>query len=349
MVNRGFGIELERPAYYGDTTIQPANFDPDWWSEVADANFGLNDDPVTKSGSSRMVKKARAGYMKPKGTTKDDADLQKLAWYFRGYLDNYKYTAGASGATIHTHEFWGGEIKELQSFRGVAVYDMLEKYFYGLLVDKLSLECSLDGMTVGTEWVYKTEKANILTGSQEFDVPDALTNEDIFIMGYDVDLFLNNNPLDGVSTSLKFDGNNNHNVDNTLGLGSRNPQKRACAQLRENGLEIATTLTHDTVRSILDAEYGEIGAIQPSSCKLLQLPLKIQITHCESSNLLGEIVFPNCTLNVTYDFSGADNIPVTMKLGSLGRGTAIMANNSEIETDMYVKLVNNQVALAAKQ
>ena len=105
MVDRGFGIELE--GTYGDTTVAKSNFDPDWWNQAEEVDFSLGDEPVTRSGGSRMNKRARAGIMKPTGSTSADADLQQLAWYFRGYLDNYKYTAGSSGSTVHTHEYWG--------------------------------------------------------------------------------------------------------------------------------------------------------------------------------------------------------------------------------------------------
>lgn len=122
MVDRGFGLELEET--YGDTSVSKSSFDPNFWNQAEEVEFKLNDEPITKSGGSRMNKRARAGIMKPTGSTSADADLQQLTWYFRGYLDNYVYTAGSGD--VHTHEFYGGEGKELQSFRGIAVYDMLK-------------------------------------------------------------------------------------------------------------------------------------------------------------------------------------------------------------------------------
>ena len=78
---------------------------------------------------------------------------------------------------------------------------MLKKYLYGLLCDGMSLEVSDESMTVGADWIYKTEKAGIIGQSGEtFTRPDELTAEQIFIMFYDVSLKLNNLPLDGVST-----------------------------------------------------------------------------------------------------------------------------------------------------
>ena len=345
-MDRGFGLEIE--STYGEMVSKSA-FDPDFWNQAESVEFALNDEPVTKSGGSRMNKRARAGIMKPTGSTEADADLQQLAWYFRGYLDNYKYTAGASSATVHTHEFWGGEGKELTSFRGIAVYDMLKKYLYGLLEDKLSLEVSDEGMSVSADWIYKTEKAGIIGSSGEtFTRPDALTNEEIFIMFYDVSLKLNNQALDGVSTSFSFEGNNNHDVDSTIGLGSRYPQKRALAGKRENELSITTTLTADTVRSILNAQYGEVNALEPSSCKLLQLPLEVNVAHCENAQISCKILFPKCTVRVEYNMSGVDIIEATLSLDTLGSGKVTLADNkTEVETDMYVKLVNNQEEITA--
>ena len=344
MVDRGFGIELEES--YGNMVAKSA-FDPDWWNQSEDIDFKLNDEPVTRSGSSRMNKRARAGVMKPTGSTTADADLQQLAWYFRGLLDNYVYTAGENGATVHTHEFYGGEGRELPSFRGIYVADMLKKYLYGMLIDTFKLSVSNENMTAETSWIYKTEKAGIIGSNGEtFTEPDDLTNENIFIMFYDVSLKLNNLALDGVSTAFEMETNNNHNVDGTIGLGSRYPQKRAQAGKRENSLSITTTLTSDTVRSILDAEYGEVGALEPTSCKLLQLPLEMNIAHCENPNISCKVLFPKCTVRVEYSLSGVDDIEVTITLDTLGSGTATLADGTtEVETDMYVKLVNNQEEL----
>ena len=343
-MDRGFGLELE--STYGDTTVSKSNFDPNFWNQADDVDFKLNDDPITRSGGSRMNKRARAGIMKPTGSTSADADLQQLTWYFRGFLDNYVCTEGATPATGHTqtyiHEFYGGEGKELPSFRGIAVFDMLKKYLYGMLEDGLSLEVSDEGMTVSADWIYKTEKAGIIgVSGEDFTRPDALTAEQIFIMFYDVSLKLNNAALDGVSTAFKFEGKNNHDVDSTIGLGSRYPQKRALAGKRENTLEITTTLTSDTVRSILNAQYGEVNALEPTSCKLLQLPLELNIAHCEDSDLACKIVFPKCTVRVEYDMSGVDAIEATLSLDTLGSGNVTLNDGTtSVETDMYVKLTN---------
>lgn len=341
-INRGFGIEVE--GTYGDTTVTTANFDPNWWNHAESVDFKLNDEPVTRSGSSRMNKRARAGIMKPTGSTTADADLQQLAWYFYGFLDNYVCTTGSTPASGHTqtyiHEFYGGEGKELPSFRGIAMFDMLKKYLYGMLIDELKLDVSNENMTVGAEWIYKTEKAAI---NEAFTEPDELTMEQIFIMFYDVSLKLNNAALDGVSTAFSFDGKNNHNVDGTIGLGSRYPQKRALAGKRENTLTITTTLTSDTARSILNAEYGEASATSPSSCKLLQLPLEVNINHCEDTDISCKILFPKCNVRVEYSMSGVDAIEATLTLDTLGSDTVTLNDTTtQVETDMYVKLVNYQ-------
>ena len=346
MVNRGFGIEVEKrygSVTSGGTDIATSSFDPDWWNHAESVDFKLNDSPVTRSGSSRMNKRARAGIMKPTGSTTADADLQQLAWYFYGYLDNYVYTAGSG--TTHTHEFYGGEGKELPSFRGIAMFDMLKKYLRGMLIDELKLDVSTENMTVGAEWIYKTESAAI---NEAFTEPDELTDEALFIMFYDISLYLGTDngtpkPLDGVSTAFSFSGKNNHNVDASIGFGSRYPQKRPLAGKRENDITITTTLTADTARSILDAEYGATNITSPSTCKLLQLPLEVNIAHCENDALSAKILFPKCNVRVEYSMSGVDTIEATLSLDTLGSGIVELADGTtEVETDMYVQIVNNQ-------
>ncbi len=345
MVDRGFGIEIEER--YAEDVAKSA-FNPDWFTEAETVDFKLNDDPVIKSGSSRMNKRARAGVMKPTGSTSADADLEKLAWYFRGFLDNYKYTPGSGD--VHMHEYWGGEGKQLTSFRGIAVYDMLKKYIYGMLTEGISLEVADDGVSIGADWIYATEKAGIIGSNGEtFTRPEEL-QEEIFLMFYDIDVKLAGSLIDGVATALTYEGKNNFDVDGTIGLGSRYPQKTAQAGKRENTLSVTTSLTEDTVRAILNAEYGEVGALEPSSCKLLQQPLELIISLCEDSDIHCNILFPKCTLKVEYDMSAADRVEVTINLDTLGTGSVTLADETtQITTDMYVKLVNYQTEIAAKE
>jgi hypothetical protein len=354
MVDRGFGIEVEDS--YGEI-VQKSAFAPDWWSDADSVSFKLGDEPVTKSGTSRMNKRARAGILKPTGSTQADADLEKLAWYFLGFLDNYVYTAGED--EVNTHEYYGGEGKNLPSFRGIAVYDMLKKYIYGMLIDGLKLEASNDSVSVSADWIYKTEKAGIIGSSGEtFTRPDEL-DEEIFLMFYDITLYLGTTVvssetvpklLDGVATAMSYEGKNNFDVDKTIGFGSRGPQKTAQAGKRENSISVTTTLTADTIRSILDAEYGQVGALEPSACKILQQPFQIDIALCEDSDIGCTILFPKCTLRVEYDMSGADAVEVTMTLDTLGSGEVTLADGeTEVTTDMYVKLVNYQEKIEAKE
>lgn len=352
MIDRGFGLQLEDPDKYGEI-IGKDEFDLDWWSEAESVDFKLNDEAVTKSGGSRMNRKARAGVMKPTGSTSADADLEKFAWYWRAFLDNYAYTEGSGD--VNTHEFWGGENKSLQSFRAIAVYDMLKKYIYGLLCDSLKFEVSDDAINIDADWIYKTEKAGIIGKDGETFIKPGSLEEETFLMFFDVALKLGQDAqgkmkdMDGVQTSFSFEGNNNHDVDGTIGLGSRYPQAKAMAGKREISLSIATSLTEDTVDNILAAQYGEVGALEPTKCKLLQLPLELNIALCENSDIGMTILFPKCTLNVEYDMSGADRIEVTMNMSTLGSGSVTLLDDSEVTTDMYVKLVNYQTELGVDE
>ena len=57
-MDRGFGIEIEEE--YSEAVAKSA-FEPDWWSEADTVDFKLNDEPVTKSGVSRMNRKTYTG------------------------------------------------------------------------------------------------------------------------------------------------------------------------------------------------------------------------------------------------------------------------------------------------
>lgn len=350
MEDRGFGVEVEEE-YAEDVPIE--NFDLDWFQRMDTVDFKLNDEPVAKSGGSRMNRRARAGYMKPTGSTQADADLQRLAWYMYAFLGNYKFTEGNNG--VNTHEFWGGENKELPSFRGVALYDIWVMYLYGLLCDSLKLEVSDEAMSVSADWVYRTEESDILDDDESFMTPEELLN-DLYIMGYDVKIILGdpNNQEEntddvGVQNSFNFEGNNNHNVDGTIGLGSRGPQRQAHALKRELSMSLATVLTRTNVRHMMAGRYGKVGATKPSACQLLETPLKVEVRLCEYPDLGMDIFFPSCTIQNEFDMSGADDIETTMNLGSLGSNNATMIDDSEVMTDMYVKIINNQSEIGVEQ
>lgn len=337
---RVFGLEPE--IAYGEEKTK-SQFNLDFDHEVDSMDFKLNDEPVTKSFGSRMNQKARAGVIKPTGSIETSANLQILGHYFWGFLDNYKFTAGSNDK--NTHEFWGGEHKLLKSFRGVAVNDELVFYLIGLLVDSMKLECSSEDMTLGSDFIYKTEFAEILNDEDDYTRAEELIN-DLFIMFYDISLKLNGEDPAGIQTSFTFEGSNNHDVDKTIGFGARHPQGQAKSNKRENSISIVTTLTKETVRAILDARYGKVNVSEPTKCQILQVPLELNVELCEYPGLGLTIKFPKCTLLAEFDSSGIDDVEATLNMATLGSDTVELMDGSEVTTDMYVKLVNNMGEIA---
>ena len=325
---RVFGLEPE--AAYGEE-VDKDDFHLLFDHDVDSMDFKLNDEPVTKSFGSRMNQKARAGVIKPTGSIETSANLQILGAYFYGFLDNYK--------------FWGGESKLLKSFRGKAVNDDLIFYLMGLIVDSMKLEVSSEDMTLGADFIYKTEFSEILAGENDYERAEEL-EDDLFIMFYDVMLKLNGNDPAGVQTSFTFEGGNNHDVDKTIGFGYRHPQGQAKAGKRENSISIVTTLTQETVRAILDARYGDVDLLEPAKCKILQVPLQIDVELCEYPGLGLTILFPKCTLLAEFDSSGIDDVEATLNMATLGSEEVTLADGTTKKTDMYVKLVNKQPKIA---
>lgn len=337
---RVFGIKMEED--YGDEEVDWTNFEPDFHQEVSSADFKLNDDPNLSAGGSRMYKRGRAGVMKPTGSIEGQVDLKRIGHYFRALLDCYEFTEGATNDDMNIHEFYGGENTQLPSFCGIQTFDIFQKQLVGLLLDALKLEVSDEFMTFGADWIYKTETVQKIDPNEY----EKLEMEgDIPLMFYDVKVKLNNKPPleegSGIQSSFSCEIKNNHDVDKTIGLGSRYPQRRANAQQREIDLSLVTTLVEETLDSILDGEYGEVGALQPSSCKILKVPLELEVAICEDPDRKMTILFPECILNVEYDLSDADAIEVTIKLSAMGTGKAELNDGSEVITDMYIKLEND--------
>ena len=331
---RVFGIEMEEN--YGEN-VNVADANPDFHIEANSGNFSLGDDPFLSSGGSRMNQTARAGIMKPTGSNEIDVDLETIGHMFRAFLDQYEYTEGED--EYNTHEFWGGEENILPSWRGIATYDIMEKLLMGLICDGLKLEVSDEKMTASMDWIYKTEK--------QADI-DPSTFEKRCIEGtipvafYDVGVKFDDKDPDGVFTSFSCEGKNNHNVDATVGLGSRHPQTRAKAQKRELSLSVVTYLTRETLRSIRAGEYGEVDVLEPSSCKVKAVPLELNIALCEDPDRTLKIRFPKSVISVEYEWSESDEIETTINLTPMGTGEAIKADGSTLKTDMYVRLVNTR-------
>lgn len=338
MVLRVFGLKEEEN--YGEEIT--AAMKPDFHKRVTKSSIKLGDEPFIFSTGSRMDHKVRSGVMQPTAEIEAYVDLQRIGHMLRGFLDNYQYTEEVDSKDdtkkINVHEFWGGECSELASFSGWATFDYFEKYIRGLVLDSLKLEVSNEAMTSTESYVYKTECQHKIS-EDEYVVREV--EGDIPLMFYDVGLELDGKPLPGITTSFSFEGNNNLNVDNTIGLGSRWPQKRAAAQKREIKLSIVSSLTPDTVDIIRKSEYGD-DLNCPSDCEIYKVDLKLRIAVCEDASQYLELYFPQCHVVVEYETAESDEIETTFNLQTLGSKEVMLADGkTTVKTDCYAKLVNN--------
>lgn len=365
MVLRVFGLKEE--AKYGElatglTETSPSSID--FHRRVGDGNFKLNDEPVTYNDGSRMVQGARAGAVKPSGSTSGKCDLERIGHYLKAFFDKYRFTSGDeiedendswNGKSFNIHEFWGREGQYLTSFHGWATFDEFEKIISGLLLDSLKLEVSSDYMTQSEEWIYKNEIIRDSNSTPPFSQSDYIIREvdgEIPLMFYDIAIELDNSSLDGVVfTNFSFEGKNNHNQDGTIGIGSRFPQRQASAQSRELNISIASYLSPETLDLIKGAEYGEVRN-SPSLCKIFTIPVKVSVQACENIHQKLDMYFPKCTVAVEYSASESEEIETTFNLVSLGTGNLsnftefatnnplVDSNDKPISTDCYCRLVN---------
>ena len=284
-----------------------------------------------------MKKRARAGVYKPTSTIKAGVDLKRIGHYLKAFLGNYAFTAGSSG-NPNKHEFWGGEQNKLPSYTLWETFDIFEKVVMGAVVDNWKLECSDENMTLETEFAYKTEHSHRLDDDEDYELK--LLEDDWEVMFYDVLCYFGTDEIPGVISSLTIDGKNNLNVDKTIGFGSRGPQRKPSAQARDIDLSFVSTLEAESFELIQKAEYGHVGH-GPSECKIVKIPFKIVINICENTDDKLIIIFPECTFSVEYEASGSDEIETTFKLTAMGSGTATLADNSTVITDMYAILEND--------
>lgn len=330
-------LGLKEETRYGEAAVTP-----DWHQDVSKLSASPKSEPVTKAGGSRMIKRARAGVMKPELSMEGDVDLKRIGHYMKAFLGNYKFTDGGSKANIH--EFWGGENTKLPSFTGWATFDVMEKLITGLLVDSLKLEVSDEFMTMSVDGIYQTEKSDEIDSETYERVS---VDGDIPVMFYDCSVKLGGEIPPGVNSSFTFEGKNNHNVDKTIGLGSRFPQRKAASQQREITLSLVSTLEKETLPMIQAAEYGEVGE-SPSKCKLYKIPLELFVQICEAMDDTLTVTFPEALFSVEYEESESDEIEVTFNLQTLGTSQITLNDGTtRVTTDMYVKLENDQPEISA--
>ena len=342
---RVFGLKVEEN--YGET-VDWENYVPDFHQEVDSANFKLNDDPKTDSGSSRSYKFARAGVMKPSGSTKGKVDLQRVSHYFRGLLDNYIFTENNN---TKIHEFYGGEGKDLTSFSGIQTYDIFQKQLVGLLLESMKIEVSDEYMQFENSWIYQNESIDRIDAS-EYETIELESS--IPLMFYDINVYLGASSIQqrsntGIQNSFSMEVKNNFNVDKTIGLGSRKPQKKASPKLRDIALSLSTILDSETLDTIIAGEYGEVGAVTPTDCKLYKVPLLLEVSICEDSSQSMMILFPECILKVEYDLSDVDDIEAKITLTALGTGKATLNSGTQVSTDIYIKVINDMDEIEVPQ
>lgn len=330
MANRVLGLKEEE--VYGVASATA----PDWHQEIEKAKALLNSEPMTYSGGSRSIKKAKAGAINPEASYDMKADLKMIGHYFKAFLGNYRYTGGGAGPNIH--EFWGGENSVLPSFTGWSTFDIFMKQLFGMVCESLKLDVSDEFMDGSVEWKYKTEQ-------KISEVPDPVDQKLIpdnpLIAFYDIKLELDSAAPPGVVSTFSLEGKNNLNVDKIRGIGSRAPQIKPKAQRREISISLESTLVAETIDLIEKAEYGAAGN-EPSPCQLYKLPLKIIIDFCEDSTDKMTVFIPDCIFSVDYEASGADEIDVKFELQTLATKKVKLADETEEITDIYVKLENDQ-------
>lgn len=330
MANRVLGLKLEEN--YG---VESAS-NPDFHVEVSKSKASLKTEPLTYTGGGRSIKKAKAGALKPEASFDLKTELKTIGYFLMAFLGNYKFTSGGSGPNIH--EFWGEDNSELPSFTGWATFDYFMKQLFGMVCDTLKLDVSDEFLDGSCEWKYKTEKkiSEVPSPANQKLIPDS-----ILIAFYDIALELDNAAPPGVVSKFSFDGKNNLNTDKTTGIGSRAPQKKPNAQQREIKITLESTLVPETVAIIEKAEYGASGD-SPSECKLYKLPMKLTIDFCEDSTDKLTIFFPECLVSVEYEASDADEMDAKFELQAISTKKITLADDTQILTDIYAKLENDQ-------
>lgn len=336
MVERKVGLKKETQFGVAQTAV-------DFYVELSSFNPKIEgENLVRETLSARAPKIMRPGEYSQSLDFEGYTDLERIGHFLYATLGGYAFTAGSEG-NPNTHEFYGNNSRLLPPFTFFAAFDEFKRAYAGTIINSLKLDMKKELITFSGKGVAKTasELTSLPTGG---DLPTGA--KDTPLAFYEVSVKLNGVDLPAPAQNLTVEIENEVKKDLAFGLGDRFMQRQPPVQSRTVTLELDTAILDNQWNSLIkQAEFGSSSATSPGY-ELGVIPAEVTISPRDGSGNSMVLQMPAATLEVDYGIKGTDTIDLKFKLAGLQKEKVTLQSGQQVETDLYVKLLNHMPNLS---
>lgn len=288
---------------------------------------------LIEGGMGRSVTRKRPGFYSTGGSIEYPVDINSVGYMMRGAFDQYTFTSGSPG---NTHEFYGGNTNELDSWTYRVGKDVHEHIFMGCSVNSLRLNVD-SGLATASVDLYGAQDDT--TTLKTYSAIQSLIPTEYPLAFYDVTATINSVDTSAKCKTVSWTCSNNLGKDSGRSIGSMYPATfKAGNRVIETQLSLQfDDLTHQTLF------WGDDGG--PSCSGSTLFPLTLTFDGGDSGEM--EISMPNCVMtSIPTQPRGRDALYQTITCRALLKEDVALADASTVDTDCLVTLVNAGATLA---
>lgn len=294
---------------------------------------------IWEGGIGRGPRSHAPGFYALSGNIEQAADIHTLAWWLKWTLAGYAFTVDTPEMGTNLHETWGATDLELPPFVGWLGKDLFEQVVRGCMVSQLQLQVSDGFLTLTPDIIAAKDAKGTLDESvlDQLPIVPALTFPHVrfWVGGTDAA-----DERSAKITDLTLTINNNGDAGRSRGLGSRFPQRIIPAGQRDTTVQFTTY--YDSTEHI-ERVWGDPNG--PSDDGTTELPLRIVANSGTDGQVtidLPRVIFTQ----VQTQPSGRSPIEPQVSATAL-LDTVTLEDTTEVESEIYARLENDQAELEA--
>lgn len=319
----GFG----REAAFG-TEAEPT-FDVDQASASLEPPSGT-EKPVPSS-SGRMYRKRRPGYYSPAGAIDYAFDIDTIGYPLKWALHGYDFTTG----TPNSHEIYGDQELQLESFTARLGKDFFEHIFLGCVVNTITLSVGEDYAMASIGIVAQKDGSDNLRAYNNLLLPDLYP-----LMFHEVTAKIGATDISTVTTAASIEIANNINVGAGRTIGSRFPRRLYGGRRAITG---SATLYFESTTQ-LEKFWGSSSG--PAAGGATETSFTLKFAY-DANNYL-EILLPNAYIDAipTPPRAAGEQLTQEITFATLMKEDVELIDESTVDTDIYVLLKNTEPTMA---
>lgn len=312
----------------------------DIFGDATEAEFHVNQastsleppggsDIVVPSGLGRMVRLKRPGYYAPAGGIEYPIDIDTVLLPLKWALNGYDFTAGGVGDP-NTHEVFGNELTELESFTARLGKDHYEHVYTGCVLNTLALSAS-DGLA--------TAAMGILA---HHDEPDTIKDIETLLLPEKYPLayhevtacIADDDESSALATRVTLNIGNNINVGAARVLGHRHPYK-----FRAGKRDITATITlYFESLDMMELFWG--NATGPVGYEATVVPFELDFVYSATRHM--NIKIPSAYIDsIKSAPRGVESLTQEITLHTLMTEDVPLLDLSTVNTDILVTILND--------